>query len=284
MITGSPHQIAIKSFFSLFGIYPARSIKYQELLRSQLKLQQFTRWWELLKTIPEEKAAYFAKHLEFSSSQFFQDLFVASELGDPQGGFFVEVGACDGFRLSNSLFFERHRNWSGILAEPGRSWHSALRSNRKARIDTRALWHTTGLKLLFNEAEAKEVATLDQFTGGDFHSSLRQGGQRYEVETISLDDLLESHAAPAVVDYLSIDTEGSEFEILSHFSFQKRKVRCITCEHNFTPNREKIFKLLSAQGYTRKYVEFSDCDDWYFLSGPCSGQGSSQRAKNSKPL
>jgi hypothetical protein len=87
----------------------------------------------------------------------------------------------------------------------------------------------------------------------------------YEVETITLGDLLETHAAPRIIDYLSIDTEGSEFEILSNFDFEKRLIRCITCEHNFTANRDKIFKLLSSKGYKRKFVEFSDCDDWYFI-------------------
>lgn len=251
--------------FGIFGIYPARSSKYQELLQDQQKLQKFNLWFDLLQKLPEQKAAYFTKHLGLSSSQYFQDLFVASELGDKEGGFFVEVGACDGFRLSNTLFFERHRNWRGILSEPGRSWHASLRKNRAVQIDTRAVWHTSGLKLPFHETEAKEVSTLKQFTDGDFHSVLRKNGLRYEVETVSLNDLLESQSAPVLIDYLSIDTEGSEFEILSHFDFNQRRIRCITCEHNFTPNRERIFRLLSGHGYTRKYQEFSECDDWYFL-------------------
>ena len=190
---------------------------------------------------------------------------MASELGIKQGGFFVEVGACDGIRLSNTLFFERQWAWPGILAEPGRSWQSALKRNRKACIDPRAVWHTSGLKLLFNEPVSKEVSTLDQFSSDDFHADLRSDGVRYEVETVSLNDLLETHNAPEKIDYLSLDTEGSEYEILKGFDFQRRIVRCITCEHNFTSNREKVFQLLTRQGYLRKYQEFSDCDDWYFL-------------------
>ena len=66
-----------------------------------------------------------------------------------------------------------------------------------------------------------------------------------------------------MIDYLSIDTEGSEFEILNSFDFSKFKFRIITCEHNYTPMREKIFELLTKNGYTRVFKEISFNDDWY---------------------
>tara|TARA_B100000242_G_C42645512_1_gene303440 strand:- start:264 stop:500 length:237 start_codon:yes stop_codon:yes gene_type:complete len=75
--------------------------------------------------------------------------------------------------------------------------------------------------------------------------------------------MLKKHNAPKTIDYLSIDTEGSEFEILSNFDFDEYDIKIITCEHNYTSMREKIFDLLSAQGYERKYSEFSLFDDWY---------------------
>lgn len=265
MESGKPHQIAVKSLFALFGIYPSKLKKYQELLQSHKRLQQQTLWWEVLKKIPPDKASYFAKNLEFSNSQFYQDLFIASELEGKRGGYFVEIGACDGVRLSNSLFFERHLGWNGILAEPAKVWHPSLQQNRLAKIETRAVWHTTGLKLLFNETVSKEVSTLDQFSFSDLHGDIRKNGQKYEVETISLNDMLDFYKAPLLVDYLSIDTEGSEFEILSNFDFKRRNFRCITCEHNFTKNRSKIKDLLEKNGYQQKYADFSELDDWYFL-------------------
>ena len=64
---------------------------------------------------------------------------------------------------------------------------------------------------------------------------------------------------------MSIDTEGSEFEILSAFNFEKYKFKVITCEHNFTSNGEKIFNFLTKKGYVRKYNNISKFDDWYVL-------------------
>jgi hypothetical protein len=69
-----------------------------------------------------------------------------------------------------------------------------------------------------------------------------------------------------MIDYLSIDTEGSEYEILSHFDFEKYHFKIITCEHNFTPARERIFSLLTKNGYARKCENLSKIDDWYVRS------------------
>ena len=65
------------------------------------------------------------------------------------------------------------------------------------------------------------------------------------------------------MDYLSIDTEGSEFEILAKFDFDKYEFEIITCEHNYTDAREKLHRLLTSKGYVRKFEDISLFDDWY---------------------
>lgn len=199
-----------------------------------------------------------------SRSQLRQDIFVLCELGFKRDGFFVEFGATNGVDLSNSYLLETEFNWSGILAEPARSWHADLKSNRTAEIETRCVWRASGERLTFNEVPRnKELSTIDEFSGSDGHAKRRAKGMRYEVETVSLNDLLDAHNAPKVIDYLSIDTEGSEYEILSNLDFGNRQFRVITCEHNYTPEREKINALLTANGYLRKFEDVSHFDDWY---------------------
>jgi len=86
------------------------------------------------------------------------------------------------------------------------------------------------------------------------------------VETVSLNDLLEQHSAPHEIDYLSVDTEGTEFEILNNFDFQKYQPRIVSIEHNNMPEiRGKLFELLTANGYVREFEDFSSWDDWYWL-------------------
>ncbi len=75
--------------------------------------------------------------------------------------------------------------------------------------------------------------------------------------------MLRSNNAPKIIDYLSIDTEGSEFDILNAFDFGEYSFRVITCEHNYTEKRLLIHDLLKKNGYKRVFEEISLFDDWY---------------------
>jgi len=99
------------------------------------------------------------------------------------------------------------------------------------------------------------------FRSGDRREAFRSEGKVLELTSVSLDAFLTQHGAPRDIDYLSIDTEGSEYDILSHFPWDKWNIRLITVEHNFTPDRDRIRQLLTGQGYD---VIEKQWDDWYF--------------------
>jgi FkbM family methyltransferase len=218
---------------------------------------------DFLLAMPAEHVARLLHTLCDSKSGLHQDLFVLSELEFKTGGFFVEFGATDGVAGSNTLLLEKEFGWNGILAEPARHWQPALRQSRNCSIETDCVWRETGQTLTFNETDFGELSTIDSFSSSDSLSWGRTKGKKYPVNTISLIDLLDKYKSPRTVDYLSIDTEGSEFEILSGFDFSKYRFRVITCEHNLTRQREKIFALLTENGYVRKLEELSGVDDWY---------------------
>lgn len=220
-----------------------------------------------IKFLHSSQSTNYRKLLPFirrSKSQNYQDLFVLSELNMKNDGYFVEFGATNGVDFSNTYLLENKFGWKGILAEPSKFWHEKLRQNRpSAVIEEMCVWTVSGMQLSFNETVNKELSTIDTFSALDSHHELRQNGKKYTVTTISLEDLLDKNNAPLFIDYLSIDTEGSEFEILNAFNFEKYSFGVITCEHNFTPTREKIYKLLISKGYVRKFEKFSLFDDWY---------------------
>jgi FkbM family methyltransferase len=201
-----------------------------------------------------------------SKAQLKQDMFVLDELGYKRDGYFVEFGATNGVDLSNTYLLEKEMGWRGILAEPARVWQDALVANRKCCISFDCVWSKSHEELEFNEVEAADLSTIDVFSNGDEHAKTRKEGKKYNVYTVSLFDLLNKYKAPKEIDYLSIDTEGSEFEILNAFDFDAYKFKVITCEHNYTPMREKLADLLTSKGYTRKYPEYSRFDDWYVLN------------------
>lgn len=234
---------------------------FGECLGADEKLDLLT---ALIAQVSEGRRAEFLAEVGFSRSQLMQDLFVLSELGVRRdNGFFVEFGAADGIALSNSWLLEKRLGWKGILAEPARCWHPLLAKNRSCAIDTECVWSISGERLDFDEVDIGEFSTLSHFAQSDIHAQARVGKCRYQVPTVSLNDLLQRHGAPTEPDYLSIDTEGSEFAILKEFDFSRFKFKVITCEHNYTPMRKQIKQLLEAAGYQQKHEKLSRFDDWY---------------------
>jgi FkbM family methyltransferase len=221
-----------------------------------------------VKENPNELGGLFTRYcaINFMNSyaQRFQDLLVIFLMNGKRDGFFVEFGATNGHDLSNTFTLEQHFSWKGVLAEPAKCWHAALKANRKAAIDSRCVWRQTGAKLGFKETEIGELSTLTNLVDRDFNKGGRVKGTTYSVETVSLNDLLKSHNAPQEIDYLSIDTEGSELEILQAFDFTDYDIKIMTVEHNFVePNRQEVFKLLSGKGFVRLFEAQSKFDDWY---------------------
>jgi FkbM family methyltransferase len=251
----------------LFGRELLSSEAYAYLMHRSAELDRLRRQarkFELIDRLPSEAAAQTLRYLSQSRSQFRQDLFALGELDFKREGFFVEFGATNGIDLSNTWLMEHQFGWWGILAEPARVWHASLRENRRCAIDHRCVWSETGQTLQFAEVpSAPEISTVQSFTDDDMYKSLRREHVSYEVDTISLNDLLAQHGAPRDVDFLSVDTEGSEFQILAEFDFTAYRVGVITIEHNYGPNREKTKALLESHGFVRKWPEISYVDDWY---------------------
>jgi FkbM family methyltransferase len=258
-------QTYFNKFLIPFGLYAVSLRELDMIVKS--KTQDISWDIKFVKDFSEVEQIQILKYLPDSYSQLRQDLFVLNELDYKEKGFFVEFGAADGKNLSNTYLLETNFNWTGILAEPAKVWHKSLYKNRPgSKIVRECVWTNTGSTFEFNETQSPELSTINSFTHFDDQGNMRTSGKKYSVNTISFNDLLAENNAPALMDYLSIDTEGSELEILSSLNFDKYKFRVITCEHNYSSNRERIEELLSQNGYTRVRTEISNFDDWYVLN------------------
>lgn len=216
------------------------------------------------------------KHRELLSSllpkcksQLGQEIFALIQNDFKRHGYFVEFGATNGLELSNTYLLEKEFGWNGILAEPASVWHRELHENRACNIETQCVWSKSGEIISFHESDSAVLSTVNSLrTIPDCNKDARLTGKQYDVQTISLEDLLKKYSAPKRIDYLSIDTEGSEYEILSNFNFDAYDIRTITCEHNYMPEREQIYRLLTSKGYFRIDTDKSKWDDWYTKSKP----------------
>lgn len=194
--------------------------------------------------------------------QVMQDLWVLYELEGKREGFFVDFGATNGTTMNNSLILERNFDWTGIVAEPNPTFHENLMRARTCNISTKCVHSVTGETMDFIMAARPMFSRLEAASDG---LEFETGGidDRIPVETITLNDLLDEYDAPDVIDFISIDTEGSELDIMSHFDFGPRHVRLFAIEHNHEERRDDILALMTAQGYVRRLPELSKFDDWY---------------------
>jgi FkbM family methyltransferase len=199
----------------------------------------------------------------FSYSQHQQELFVIEHLGFKREGFFLEIGVATGIEYSNTYMLEKKLGWKGILCEPNPFFSASIRTNRSAVLDTRAAYSASGetVRFLCVPGVYGTLSTIVDFASSDHHNRY---GQEVELQTVSLNDLLVEHNAPRNIDYLSLDTEGSETKIIENFDFNKWDISVLTIEHNLVPGRvEEFDTILVPFGYKRVLSEVSGVDAWY---------------------
>jgi len=206
---------------------------------------------------------YLSQNLPKSNAQLLQDLIVSYLFQHTTSGCFCEFGAADGKTLSNTFMLEHQFEWRGIVCEPSLKWHEALRSNRNCIIDADCVFSESGLDLIFRETADGMLSTISDYAESDIHAKLRLVGEEYVVKSISLSDLLKKHNAPKNIDFLSVDTEGSEWDILKNFPFTEYSFGAIFVEHNFGENRSKVQALMYQAGYRQILTDYSRWDDWF---------------------
>jgi FkbM family methyltransferase len=224
--------------------------------------RRFARTPQLIAAMNSDCGELVRNSFSYSRSQLLQDLFVVLACGAKRGGYFVEIGVGNGEGLSNTYLLEKQYGWTGLLAEPNPEFHESIAAKREAILDRRAVFSQSGKTLdLLVDVNAGELSTLVDFDGRDSH--VRRGGT-VPVMTVTLDDLLAEHGAPVVIDYMSIDTEGSEYEVLKSLDLTKRKVMIFTIESNYDKAKmQKIDSVLLKLGYRVVLRSLSLFDTWY---------------------
>lgn len=162
------------------------------------------------------------------------------------GGFFIELGACDGKSISNTYALEKYFGWTGLCIEPNDSYWKKLGKNRKCHISHDCVYSDV------REVEFTKHGVLSGVTSHiDLHTYVKnEGSVQVKKTTNTLTTLLDAVNAPNVIEYLSLDTEGTEFEILKGLDLEKYKILYMTIEHNFAVEKRKaVREHLEARGY-----------------------------------
>lgn len=179
-----------------------------------------------------------------------------------KGGVFVDIGANDGIALSNTYYFEKELGWTGICVEPLEKRYAELKENRPNSICIQACVYdkdTTvdflhvdqirqGIEMLSGIVDSMDEMHLKRIERETkVYSTARN--DMIKVTSYTLKTLLTNHNITRI-DYLSIDTEGSEKQVLEGIDFSKVFIGVIEVEMNYVNKGvQDIHALLSRQGY-----------------------------------
>lgn len=192
-------------------------------------------------------------------SQLGADDWVLSKFPTGHKGFFLDVGAADGFSISNTLKLE-NAGWSGIAVD---AFPRNFERRTKTVVESAVVAAKKGELVNFVvPVKHRDFSGIERNLGKHRDAINQVATQTVVLTTSLLGDILAKHDAPKEIDYLNLDIEGSEYDVLSTFPFSKYRFKHLTVEHNFEePKRTMIRDLLAANGYVReKEVEW---DDWY---------------------
>jgi FkbM family methyltransferase len=187
-------------------------------------------------------------------SQLGQDKFVDDFFKQKTGGVFLDIGASDGVTGSNTLFLEKHRDWKGICVEPCPGEFKKLVENRTSININACISNYQGEgNFTYVEGYANMLSGLSESYNQSHKNRIdsevkKHGGKVTDIKTnvFTLQSILDLHSIQEV-DYCSLDTEGSELEILNSIDYTKTKIHIFSIENNY--NEDKFEKFLKDKGY-----------------------------------
>jgi len=213
------------------------------------KSMKWTRWR------PNTKLSYAV--LPHFHGERYQDKFIfETYFKDVKKGYYVDAGALDGVSISNTLFFEK-LGWDGVCIEACPSNYARLIRNRKCYC----------LNSVIGDGDVVQFYTS---SNSGRHSVFREVavscgddiiGCNYNVKSNRLDYLLDQCKAPKVIDFLNMDIEGMEYNVLSCFQFDRYRFNVILIEVMHV-DKVKLGSLLLSHGY-KKVHDLGV--DWVFV-------------------
>ena len=199
-----------------------------------------------------------------------QDKWVIEQYNNISNGYFIEIGAFDGVHSSNTYLLEQSYNWRGVCIEPSVNF-ILLRQNRKCHTVNALVSDKTMPTAKFIDCKKNGSTARYSLRSGIYDDIIKPGravtkgynAQKYETRrTKTLTHILDKLKAPRLIQYLSLDTEGSELFILRSINFKKYIIPIITIEPGWATYGKSV-KLLSKLGY--KLAHKFPGDDAYIL-------------------
>jgi FkbM family methyltransferase len=184
-------------------------------------------------------------------------------------GFFIELGAHDGITQSNTYYYEKKKNWRGILIEPTPKLFKICKKNRSSK---NSFFSNACVGFDYKKKDVKLIYSNLKTTSVDLTSDLYrkkhlanpelnffEKQSNFTSKAKTLNSILLQSNAPNIIDFFSLDVEGAEFEVLNGIDYNKFNFRYIIVEtHQF----DKLKKFLTNKKY--KFVKKFNFNDYLF--------------------
>lgn len=165
-----------------------------------------------------------------------------------QPGFYVELGAWDGWKKNSTIILEQ-TGWDGVCIEPTPESFTKLVEARKCRCINIAVYNKNGIEK-FTKFKDGSASNGLYDTHSPLHKEVYETRdiEFIEVKTVTWDKL----ELPAHIDYLQLDTEGSELEILKAIDWNTQLISYICLEDNMLnfSNDKTYSNFMTSIGYT----------------------------------
>ena len=167
-----------------------------------------------------------------------------------KNGFFIEIGAYDGIIGSNCYYFEKYLNWNGIALEASPIQFEKLKKNRKCKLFNKAISDE------IKDVEFIEVTEgLTQMSGiNDNHfkenldiisNNKSSKTKSYNLKTVTFDQVVTKNSN---IDYVSIDIEGGEMNLLNSINFDNYNIKVISVENNI-PEKQNFKNFFEDKNF-----------------------------------
>jgi FkbM family methyltransferase len=205
--------------------------------------------------VPLEERAREGPHAQFGEDRILERIF-----SDPRHRYCVEVGAYDGITGSATYLFEQN-GWNCLLVEPIPELADQIRRNRCCLVANCAASGQEGMATFYVADRVEQMSTLE-LTHGQAEWIYREGGavRAIPVPTRTLDALLDEAGFPDV-DFIIIDVEGHEMDVLQGFSLERRHPRVVIIEENVLETTSEVARHMAQHGYVN--FKRTGVNDWY---------------------
>ena len=253
----------LRNFFSVFnlGLVKRNSLaNLNQVFIDYTCLLNKLNFFLMLEKILNEAKVEIPGSINFlteSKSQNGQDLFALLSNNFKRSGVFIEFGAYDGVIFSNTHLLEKQFGWTGILIDPIPSHYESMKQNRNCKLIHGAITAQHQESVLIEELPASDLSR--------FVNKRKMFKKIHEVKALTLQEVIDKNLTSNEIDFLSIDIEGEDIEILKSLDLSRYKIRAICVEHNFRKDSDETVGYMDKNGYDLAYSEFSKNDYWFVL-------------------